>query len=370
MPRTARLHVPGGVFHLVSRFVRDEPVLDREGARDHYLQCVGAASANSDTTVLAYCLMSTHVHLVVVQGESPLERFTKSLHTAFARWVNEGRQRRAQGPVFAGRPRTLLVDADEYLLQLVRYVHNNPVRAGVARTARGSAWSSHRAYLGRVEAPEWLRIGYVLGRFGRVASRAAATFDAFVDEGRSEPRRPELSGALDSREASAVRKTMGDGHRVSDGVLGDDVFTSKVRRDAARVEAALSSRGSERRAGPVDRPTARQVIDAVLDHRGLDAIELTERPRSQRSTGVKRLATWVWVHEYEGRQVDIARALGLHTSVVSRHYGEALASAAEYDEEATAVTARLAKRKRRVAKKTAADADGFRVRYHVDVNET
>jgi putative transposase len=371
MPRTARLDAPGGVFHLVSRFVRDEPLLDEEGARDAYLELLGAAATKADVTVLAYCLMSTHVHLVAVQGQITLERFTKSVHTGFAKWVNGRRGKKAQGPVFAGRPRTLLVDEDTYLLQLVRYVHNNPVRARVSRSARTSAWSSHRAYVGRDEAPEWLRVGYVLGRFDADPKKAAARFDEFVDEGRAEPRRPELSGALDASEAAAVRRALGDGHRITDGVLGDEAFADKVRSDATRVEAALSRRGSERRAGALGRPTVRQVIDAVLLHRGVEPIELDEHPRGRRASAVKKLAIWVWVHEYAGQQIDIARALGLDTSVVSRHYGAALADAAAYDEAATAITARLAAKKRpRPAKATRADADGVKVRYHVDVSET
>ncbi|MFI5308181.1 MAG: hypothetical protein ACHQ53_12550, partial [Polyangiales bacterium] len=92
----------------------------------------------------------------------------------------------------------------------------------------------------------------------------------------------------------------------------------------------------------------------------VDALELEQRPKSARSSGVKRLAVWLWVHEYAGRQVEVARALALDTSVVSRHYGEALAAAGDFDEEATAVKALLAKRKRpRGRKVTAASADGL-----------
>jgi REP element-mobilizing transposase RayT len=346
--------------------------LDRAGAREAYLGLLGAAAEKSDTAVLAYCLMSGHVHLVLVQGQAPLERFTKSVHTGFASWARASwRGRKALGPVFAGRPRMVLVERDEYLLELVRYVHNNPVRAGVVHAARSSPWSSHKAYVGRAAAPEWLRVGYVLQRFGRDPRRAAERFDAFVEQGRAEPRRPELSGALGAGEAAAVRRALGDAHRVSDGVLGSAQFVAKVRRDATRVQAALSSRGSERRSGAVSRPSLREVIDAVLEHREVDAHELSERPRSQRSAAVKRLAVWVWVHEYAGRQIELARALGFDTRAVSRHYGEALAQAGEYDKEASAITALLAKRKRpRARKVTAADADGLHVRYHVDVAET
>jgi len=66
---------------------------------------------------VAYCLMSNHVHLVVVQGEAPLERLTKSVHTAFASWAQRSHRRgKAMGPVFAGRPRGVLVDKDAHLL--------------------------------------------------------------------------------------------------------------------------------------------------------------------------------------------------------------------------------------------------------------
>ena len=81
MPRTARVQCPGGVFHVVTRFARDEWWLEREGAREAYLEFVGSAVSKSDTEVLAYCLMSNHVHLVLVQGERSLERFMKSVQT-------------------------------------------------------------------------------------------------------------------------------------------------------------------------------------------------------------------------------------------------------------------------------------------------
>jgi hypothetical protein len=265
----------------------------------------------------------------------------------------------------------VLVEREHFLLELIRYVHNNPVRAGIARHARGSDWSSHRAYLGRAPAPDWLRMGYVLQRFGRDPRRAAREFDAFVDGGRGEARRPELSGAADAAEAAQVRRALGDGHRLSDGILGSGAFVSKVRADAERVRAALSSRGSERRAGAIARPSVREVIDAALEHMQLDPLELSQRPRSRRAAQSKRLAIWLWIHEYAGQQVDIARALALDTSVVSRYYGQALARAGDFDELATAVTALLAKRRRpRARKVTPASEDALPVRYHVDVDET
>ncbi len=372
MPRTARLDRPGGVFHCVSRFARDEWWLDRPGARDGYLALLAAGVEATDTQVLAYALMSNHVHLVLRQGEERLERFFKSVHTGFAAWARAASDTgKALGPVFAGRPRTLLVETDTYLLELVRYVHNNPVRAGVVRTARGSDWTSHRAYVARVEAPPWLSLELVLSRFGRPRARAAAKLEAFVDEGRDQSRRPELSGAADAGEGAAVRALLGDGHRMSDGILGSPEFVAEVLLDAKKTRAALSERTSSRREGSLARPTVREVIDAALEKAGLEPQELENRPRSRRATHAKRLAIWAWVHEYEGQQIEIARALGMSTATVSHHYGRAVRAAGDFDQECSAVVALLRRRARsRPRTKTSATADALPVRYLVDVDES
>jgi len=110
MPRYARPHVVGGLFHVISRFRDGEFFMDLEGARMAYLRFLGAAVQKSSTRVFAYCLMSSHVHLVLQLGADPLGRFTKSVHSGFAQWVNE--RRRGLGPVFADRPKSVLVHAE------------------------------------------------------------------------------------------------------------------------------------------------------------------------------------------------------------------------------------------------------------------
>src|SRR5262249_10600278 len=161
----------------------------------------------------------------------------------------------------------------------------------------------------RVAAPEWLATSYVLQRFARNKQRAAAQFDAFVNAARSEPRRAGLSGALDASEAAAARKALGDGHRLSDGILGSEAFVARMQREAARRAAGPVRRGGGRRAGSNGRPSMRELIDAVLGWLEVDPSELEARPRSRRSAQVKRLAIWLWVHEYRGQQSDAARAL-------------------------------------------------------------
>lgn len=362
---------------MVSRFARDERWLDEVGAREAYVGCLGRAVEQCDAEVLAYCLMSNHVHLVVVQGRDPLERLSKSVHTGFANWVsrNRGRGSKSLGPVFAERPRQLLVDEEGYLLELVRYVHNNPVRAGVSRFARSCDWSSHQAYIGRAAAPDWLRMGYVLDRYGKRPAAAASKFDAFVDEGRRDGREPLFSGSVERAALDMARSRLGDGCRVTDGVLGGEEFIERVLADIGKVDEALSKRGSEMRTAwrRGDRPSPQEVLDAVLLATELDAAEYESSMRSRASVYAKRLAIWLWVREFGGKQMEIARVLGIHTSAVARHYAYALRSAAEFDEVGSAVVALLdtprAKRKRRSAKLLPAAESAPRRRYLVDVEE-
>ncbi len=364
MPRTARVGYAGSVLHVISRFAGGRWELDKRGGRVRYLELVGRAVERTDARVLAYCLMSNHVHLVVVRGHEPLERLVKPVHTGFAGWVNGGR-RKAQGPVFAGRPRMVLVEEEAYLLELVRYVHNNPVRAGVVQWSRQSDWSSHGAYVGTREAPEWLSLGYVLDRFGKQARPRAQRFEDFVNEGRGEGRRADLSGDGSSDAISKARAAVGDGFYVSDGILGSEEFARKVQRDVKRVQQTLAAAWVDRGQGHRERPMLSAVIDEVCGMLGLEPWAFESQPKRRSPAQARRLITWLWVHHYGGKQVEVARALKASTGTVASWYGLAVANAAEMDEQGSAIIQALARRRQRKAAAKTPQA----LRFHVDVDE-
>ena len=128
MPRSARLHYPGGTYHIISRCMKREWLINDEEDRGHYLDLVERTLTRVDAQVLGYCLMSNHVHLVVRAGHDRLDRLIKPVHSGFA--VRKNHRDARIGPVFAARYKAVLVEEEAYLLELMRYVHNNPVRAG------------------------------------------------------------------------------------------------------------------------------------------------------------------------------------------------------------------------------------------------
>jgi hypothetical protein len=192
MARQKRDLQPGVVTHLISRFVNGEYRLETEDERADYLARVEFAVRRTDWHLLAFALMSTHVHWAVIPGRAELDRMFRSLHGGFATWLNL-RQGRG-GPLFRERPRTIQVPVHD-AFRLIRYVHNNPCRAGVAKEPEATTWTSHRMYVGASPALRWLDIelGYRLAGLHE-NRRREAMFDAAVRAESGDPRDPVLSG--------------------------------------------------------------------------------------------------------------------------------------------------------------------------------
>jgi hypothetical protein len=124
--------------------------------------------------------MTNHLHLVMQVADIPLSRIMQHITLRYTKWINYTRER--TGHVFQGRYKALLLDADAYLLELVRYVHLNPVRAGIAATPEEHAWSGHRAYLG-MEVIPWLTTGWVLSILSENPEMSRKAYQSFVAEG-------------------------------------------------------------------------------------------------------------------------------------------------------------------------------------------
>jgi REP-associated tyrosine transposase len=178
MARQPRIEYPGALYHVISRGIERRGLFRDDADRKRYLSYLERAVERFRCRILAYCLMSNHVHLAVETGKIPLSRIMRSINTSCAGYFN-ARHRRT-GYLFQGRYKAFLVDQDEYLVSLVRYIHENPVRAGIVKRPGEYRWSSHRSHLDG--GPRWLATDEVLGRFGRSRSTARKNFAAFFGE--------------------------------------------------------------------------------------------------------------------------------------------------------------------------------------------
>ena len=309
MPRYARVHVTGGLFHVICRFQDKQYFLDLPGARERYLELLGKAASTHDARIIAYCLMSSHIHLVIQAGNDPIGQLTKKVNAPFGAWLN--RQRGGMGTVFADRPRSVLVHDETYGLELVRYVHNNPVRAQVTPRASKSDWSSHRCYAGLSPCPPWLATEAVLGPNHAEHEAIRADFVQFVDVGRNEKCRPEFSGEISRKLSARIRKLLGGDVALSCPVLGPDSFvTSALGEQVKKQQEQLQNRTSV--------TDATEVVAAVFRYFQLDPDLAGKRIRPKAVARARALAAWLWVEVMGRPQVMVADAMRLRRPAVSK----------------------------------------------------
>lgn len=204
MPRQRRIHVSGGLYHAVLRGNHRQAIFD---GSDDYLcfeDIVARALERYGASLFAYCWMTNHVHLAIRIADAPLGSVMGIVASRYAR--AKQRAVATTGHLFERRYRARLVDADRYLLALVRYVHLNPVRARMVDDPRDYRWSSHCAYLG-APCPRWLRIEPVLEVLGRPADTARAEYRRFMNEAPGDAEREAITP--DARGGPARRHESG-----------------------------------------------------------------------------------------------------------------------------------------------------------------
>jgi len=182
MPRKPRIHVPGGFYHVILRGNDRQAVFFDDDDRRRWQDILAQAIERYEHRLHVYCWMSNHVHLAVQAGNDPLAEFMSFLASVYARATN--RKTGHSGHLFERRYRAILVQFDSYLKELVRYIHCNPLRAGMVGDAADYPWSSHRAYMGD-PCPVWLTMDTVLSLFGDREHEARQRYAVFM--GQSQP---------------------------------------------------------------------------------------------------------------------------------------------------------------------------------------
>ena len=177
MSRQPRLHLPGGFYHVILRGNGRQPIFFDNQDRDRWQEILQKALTRYRHRLHAYCWMTNHVHMAIQAGAEPLADFMRILASRYARYLN--RKRRRPGHLFERRYRAILVQRDEYLIELLRYIHLNPVRANMVADPSEYQWSSHNAYL-RLSGPSWLTVDTVAAMFASRRSSALESYSRFM----------------------------------------------------------------------------------------------------------------------------------------------------------------------------------------------
>jgi putative transposase len=317
MPRQPRLDTPGALHHVMARGIEGTDIFLSDEDRTDFLDTLASQCKAESLKVYAWALIPNHLHLLVRTGNRPIFASMRKILTGYVVRFNRRHQRR--GHLFQNRYKSILCEKDPYLLELARYIHLNPVRAGIVKTMKELGrypWTGHSAILGVLKR-EWQDTGEILRYFGGRRELAIRRYIAFVEKGVSKERRPELVGGGLLRSAGgwsevASMRKRGIGMASDARILGEGGFVERVIAEAdERERETLRLRGRT--------PELSALLREVAEKEGMKE-EVLRAPRRRREVvGVVKFFCQLAVRRYGYTGASVARFLGFTTSLVNRY---------------------------------------------------
>lgn len=332
MPRQARIDAPGALHHIIMRGIEKRPIFRDDQDRDNFLARLGLILSETSTPCYAWALMYNHVHLLLRTGRAPMATVMRRLLTGYAQQFN--RRHNRHGQLFQNRYKSILCEEDPYLLELVRYIHLNPLRAGIVKELiqlNSYHYCGHAVLMGTTNYA-WQHKNYVLKYFGRTKSQARKEYASFVAEGLEMGRQPNLVGGGLLRSVggwSSLKAHRREGTRIKgdERILGSGDFVEKVLELAGEE---LEQRTRFQASGI----SLDDLVSSVADYYGLKAEKLMTASKEPILVKARSALCYIAVRKLmlSGRQV--ALKLNISSSAVSKaiRRGESILQETELDE--------------------------------------
>jgi len=282
MARPLRIEYPGAFYHITSRGNERKNIFTNEYDFKKFLEYLEAANKRYRAVIHIYCLMSNHYHLLLETPLGNLSQIMRYINGSYTTYFNTKKQR--AGHLFQGRYKAILVKADEYAGELSRYIHLNPVRAGIVNSPEEYKWSSYQNYTGK-KADKWLITDFILGYFGEKGSTAFKKYGNFV------------KSLIDREYDNPLKDT------VSSTILGGADFIKEIK------EKYLSGREADR-----DIPALRELKKVLIEEIIKEAGETFKKKNN-----LSRKVALYLSHRYSGRTLkEIGKHFGISESGVSQ----------------------------------------------------
>ena len=294
MPRSLRVFVEGGLYHVYNRFARGENVFADPEEAIGFVELLREVKQRDGLTVFAWALLSNHYHIALRASAIPLSRTMQYLQGTFSRRFN--RRWRRTGPPWQSRYQARLIDDQEYFDRVMVYVHLNPVRAGLTDDPSEYGFCGHRELMGKVKDP-LADVDHALIGFGDTLKTARRHYAARVRAGMEED---ETEGAVD--------------------ILSE--FLKRDRKLDAPEPVIIDELG---RSTGLERPAldgARFLKEACAILR-VDLERLASRRRDRETAALRKLIAAVGIERWGQRAGELARLLDKHTVAVSRWVSDA-----------------------------------------------
>jgi REP element-mobilizing transposase RayT len=314
MPRQARLDAPGTLHHVIVRGIEKKPIVKDDLDRADFVDRMGKIALESKTPLYAWALMTNHAHILLRSGPKGLPGFMRRFLTSYAGAFN--RRHRRHGHLFQNRYKSIICDEDGYFMELVRYIHLNPLRAGLVRDMAALdryRWCGHSGLM-LAGKHDWHHVDDVLSWFGKSAGAARRAYRDYVKEGVSMGRRPDLVGGGLVRSQGGWSSVIAMRKRkvrelADERILGPGDFVERIIEEAEKdfrrsLKNNLSVNGIE------------TLILKTCKASGIHIDELRSGGRRKEVSRIRSKLTMDLVQHHGISLAETARHMGVSTSAI------------------------------------------------------
>ena len=254
MSRPLRIEYPGAWYHVMNRGRRGENIFSSPKDFRTFIELLKEGAEHWHVKISAYCLLSNHYHILIQTPLGNLSRFMRHLNGVYTQRYN--RIHECDGQLFRGRYKAILVEEDSYLLELVRYIHRNPLKAGIVKDINQYEWSSHAGYLSEENQSAWLHKDFVLTMLSTDARQRLSTYQKFVNQEDSE----EITSTFERKKLPSI--------------LGREEFVDQIKQRfyADKQHQQIPDSGQLA-------PEADRIIETVCLHYGIEQSRLMHSVR-------------------------------------------------------------------------------------------
>ena len=331
MPRLARLDAPGVLHHIMIRGIERRNIFKNAKDREDFLDRLSILLPETQTSCYAWVFIPNHAHFLFRTGQVPLATLMRRLLTGYV--VSFNRRHKRSGQLFQNRYKSIVCQEDIYLRELVRYIHLNPVRAGIVSSLselNRYAYCGHSVLMDN-KRRLWQDVDYVLGYFGDNHRRARIEYYSYVEAGLSQGRRDDLTGGGLIRSLggwSEVRKhgLKGQSHIKSDErILGESDFVADV---ISQANEAFDRKYEFKRLGY----DVVRIAERVAEICDIERDDIFLRGKQQKRVKARSLFCYWAVRELGTSLTELARRLNLSVPAVgySVDRGEIIAHKNDY----------------------------------------
>ena len=330
MPRIARLDSSGVLHHVMIRGIEKTKVFTNDKDREDFIGRLEILCPQMGITCYAWAFLPNHSHFLLKTGQEPLSKFMRRLLTGYV--IGYNRRHKRRGHLFQNRFKSIICQEETYLKELVRYIHLNPVRAGIVKTLdelKIYKYSGHSALMGNVTR-EWQDTEYVLVYFDKNRKKAKKEYESFVRAGLSDGKKNELTGGGLIRSlggwVEAKEKLRSGIHIMSDErILGDSDFVDSI---ITQSEEKYERRHRLKRKG-IDLDRIAERVSEVL---GIEPDEVYSKGKQYRKVKARSLLCYWASRELGISHTELAKRFELSLAAIgfSVERGELIAKEGKY----------------------------------------